>query len=55
MTNTQLKKVVDNLYKESITINDKEVLEELNKLTKTKQKVFVNTLLDLRYTYLEIF
>ena len=30
MTNTQLKKVVDNLYKESITINDKEVLEELN-------------------------
>jgi len=47
MTNTQLKKVVDNLYKESITINDKEVLEELNKLTKTKQKVFVNTLLDL--------
>ena len=47
MTNTQLKKVVDNLYKESITINDKEVLEELNKLTKAKQKVFVNTLLDL--------
>ena len=29
MANTQLKKVVDNLYKESITINDKEVLEEL--------------------------
>ena len=47
MANRQLKKVVDNIYKESITINDKEVLQELNKLSKTKQKSFVNTLLDL--------
>ena len=47
MTNTQLKKVIDNLYKESVTINDKEVLEELNKLSKPKQKAFVDTLLDL--------
>ena len=47
MKNTQLKKVVDNLYEDSITINDKEVLEELNKLNKSKQKAFVDSLIDL--------
>lgn len=47
MKNTQLKKVVDNFYEDSITINDKEVLEELNKLNKSKQKAFVDSLIDL--------
>ena len=47
MTKTNLKKVIDNIYTENITIKDKDVLVELDGLNDSKKNQFINFLLDV--------
>ena len=47
MTKANLKKVIDNVYNETLSIKDKEVLNELEKLSATKKTQFINFLFDL--------
>ena len=47
MAKTKLKKVIDNVYKDTISIKDKDVLQELSDLSEAKKKAFIDFLLDL--------
>jgi hypothetical protein len=47
MTKPNLKKVIDNIYTENITIKDKDVLVELDGLNDSKKNQFINFLLDV--------
>ena len=46
MAKTKLKKVIDNVYKDTISIKDKDVLQELSDLSEAKKKAFIDFLLD---------
>ena len=47
MTKPNLKKVIDNIYTENITIKDKDVLIELDTLNASKKNQFIHFLLDV--------
>jgi len=47
MKKVNLEKVVDNVHNQTISIKDKEVLHEIEKLSTVKRKQFVNFLVDL--------
>lgn len=47
MTKPNLKKVIDNVYTENISIKDKDVLVELSNLNTNKKRQFINFLLDI--------
>lgn len=47
MSKTTLKKIIDNGYDVNISVKDREVLTQLEKLTSTKKKQFINFLLDI--------
>ncbi len=47
MKKVNLEKVVDNVHNQTISIKDKEVLNEIEKLSTVKRKQFVNFLVDL--------
>jgi len=47
MTKANLKKVIDNVYNQTLSIKDKEVLNELEKLSTAKKTQFINFLFDL--------
>ena len=47
MKKAKLETVVNNSYKETVTIKDKEILFELAKKNKTEGKKFINFLLEL--------
>ena len=54
MAKTKLKKVIDNVYKDTISIKDKDVLQELSDLSEAKKKAFIDFLLDLGIPLAEI-